>query len=73
MPKKIQTSMPKLKLPIMSWLRLTVYHLYAEVISRLTTDQDQRPIPPVPCQFCGGRHTEQFCPNARKMGFLSEE
>ncbi len=46
-----------------------LYHIYAEIISRLTVDQDRRPLPPIPCQFCGGNHTERLCPKAKELGF----
>jgi hypothetical protein len=45
-----------------------LYRLYAEIASRLTVDQDRRPIPPACCEICGGPHTEQLCPNAKRMG-----
>ena len=46
------------------------YHIYAEIVTSLTVDHDQRDIPPVPCQICGGSHHEKYCPKAKEMGFL---
>ena len=41
------------------------YRVYAELHTRLITDQDLTPIPAVPCQFCGGiDHDEAGCPRA---------
>ena len=28
------------------------YHLYAEIVTRLTVDCDLRDLPLIPCQFC---------------------
>ena len=45
------------------------YRLYAEIVSRF---RPSRPIPPVPCQFCGQTdYTERFCPKAKETGFLN--
>jgi hypothetical protein len=51
------------------WLVHILYRIYAEIHDRLTVDRDQTPIPPVPCQICGGAHTERLCPRAKEMGF----
>lgn len=40
------------------WLIHSLYRIYAELHDQLTIDRDQTPIPPIPCQICGGMHTE---------------
>jgi hypothetical protein len=49
-----------------------IYGTYAEIISRFTVDRDQRPLPSIPCQYCGGNHTEQLCPKAKDLGFMDD-
>jgi hypothetical protein len=52
-------------------LAAIIYHYYAEIVSRITVDQDRRPLPPIPCEFCGQTtHKTEYCPNYEQMGFL---
>jgi hypothetical protein len=49
-----------------------LYHLYGEIASRLDDWRHRYdpPLPPVPCQLCGGAHHEAHCPEAKRLGFL---
>jgi hypothetical protein len=60
---------PKSFMFLYRWFVHTLYRIYAEIHDRLTVDRDHTPIPPVPCQICGGTHTERLCPKAKEMGF----
>ncbi len=57
---------------LFSRLKHALYSIYAEAVSRLTVDRNPRPLPPIPCQLCGGIHQEAYCPRAKEMGFLKE-
>jgi len=43
--------------------------LYHEIVARFTPPLDDRDLRPIPCQFCGGSHSEKYCPKAKEMGF----
>ena len=34
---------------------------YDEILTRFTPPLDDRDLPPIPCQFCGGSHSEKYC------------
>jgi hypothetical protein len=47
------------------------YHIYAELFMRIwdLRYRNDAPLPPIPCQICGGAHHERYCPNAKRLGF----
>jgi hypothetical protein len=57
---------------IRRWLLLPLYRYvyvpFADMLYRLAHRSDP-PLPPVPCQICGGNHRERYCPKAREFGF----